>query len=167
MSVHYVEIVSIICQVLDKKWINLGSNMIDCPMSMRLTAVESNQEISVVRCPCDKCQNLAFHRPKEVKDHLIIWGFDMSYKIWVWHGEDIGNKSPDNISCQNDSGYMDYDGGNTIEMVEDAFKDCNSDPKAFKKLLEDSEKPLYPGSNKFTKLSALVKLYNKGQIWVV
>ncbi|KAK9212492.1 hypothetical protein WN943_001874 [Citrus x changshan-huyou] len=124
------------------------------------TAVESNQEISVVRCPCDKCQNLAFHRPKEVKDHLIIWGLDMSYKTWVWHGEDIRNKSPDNIGCQNDSGYMDYDGGNTVEMVEDAFKDCDSDPKALKKLLEDSEKPLYPGSNKFTKLSSLVKLYN-------
>ncbi|XP_024046507.1 uncharacterized protein LOC112100875 [Citrus clementina] len=124
------------------------------------TAVESNQEISVVRCPCDKCQNLAFHRPKEVKDHLIIWGLDMSYKTWVWHGEDIRNKSPDNIGCQNDSGYMDYDGGNTVEMVEDAFKDCDSDLKALKKLLEDSEKPLYPGSNKFTKLSALVKLYN-------
>ena len=44
------------------------------------TAVENNQVISVVRCPCDKCQNLAFHRPKEVKDHLIIWGLDMSYK---------------------------------------------------------------------------------------
>ena len=75
-------------------------------------------------------------------------------------GEDIRNKSPNNIGCQNDSGYMDYDGGNTVEMVEDAFKDCDSDPKALKKILEDSENPLYPGSNKFTKLSALVKLYN-------
>ena len=55
---------------------------------------------------------------------------------------------------------MDYDGGNTIEMVQDTFKDCDSDPKAFRKLLEDSEKPLYPKSNKFTKLSTLVKLYN-------
>ncbi|KAH9781219.1 hypothetical protein KPL71_008375 [Citrus sinensis] len=148
---------------MDKSWLKYDRLSDEYEVSVEnfiKTAVESNQEISVVRCPCDKCRNLAFHRPKEVKDHLIIWGFDMSYKTWVWHGEDICNKSPDNIGCQNDSGYMDYDSGNTVEMVEDALKDCDSDPKAFKKLLEDSEKPLYPGSNKFTKLSALVKLYN-------
>ncbi|XP_052297107.1 uncharacterized protein LOC127902292 [Citrus sinensis] len=148
---------------MDKSWLKYDRFSDEYEAGVEIfikTAVESNQEISVVRCPCDKCRNLAFHRPKEVKDHLIIWGLDMSYKTWVWHGEDIRNKSPDNIGCQNDSGYMDYDGGNTVEMVEDAFKDCDSDPKAFKKLLEYFEKPLYPGSNKFTKLSALVKLYN-------
>ncbi|KAK9204212.1 hypothetical protein WN943_014470 [Citrus x changshan-huyou] len=165
--VHYVEIylnyMSGTRQKMDKSWLKYDrlSDEYEAGVEKFIkTAVESNQEISVVRCPCDKCRNLAFHRPKEVKDHLIIWGLDMSYKTWVWHGEDIRNKSPDNIGCQNDSGYMDYDGGNTVEMVEDAFNDCDSDPKAFKKLLEDSEKPLYPGSNKFTKLSALVKLYN-------
>ncbi|KAK9189986.1 hypothetical protein WN943_018586 [Citrus x changshan-huyou] len=165
--VHCVEIylnyISGTRQKMDKSWLKYDrlSDEYEAGVEKFIkTAVESNQEISVVRCPCDKCQNLAFHRPKEVKDHLIIWGLDMSYKTWVWHGEDIRNKSPDNIGCQNDSGYMDYDGGNTVEMVEDAFKDCDSDPKALKKILEDSENPLYPGSNKFTKLSALVKLYN-------
>ena len=34
------------------------------------------------------------------------------------------------------------------------------DPKAFKSLLEDAEKPLYPSSQKYTRLGALVKLYN-------
>lgn len=37
---------------------------------------------------------------------------------------------------------MDYGGGNALEMVQAAFKDYDSDPKVFKKLLEDSKKPL-------------------------
>ena len=45
-------------------------------------------------------------------------------------------------------------------MVQDAYDHCTADPEVFKKLLEDAEKPLYPGCTKFTKLSALVKLYN-------
>ncbi|KAL6326328.1 hypothetical protein AAG906_005522 [Vitis piasezkii] len=35
-----------------------------------------------------------------------------------------------------------------------------NDPQVFGRLLEDVEKPLYPGCMKYTKLSALVKLYN-------
>ncbi|XP_028080882.1 uncharacterized protein LOC114282405 [Camellia sinensis] len=45
-------------------------------------------------------------------------------------------------------------------MGQDAYDHCTANPKVFKKLLEDAEKPLYPGCTKFTKLSTLVKLYN-------
>ncbi|KAK2664257.1 hypothetical protein Ddye_002831 [Dipteronia dyeriana] len=45
-------------------------------------------------------------------------------------------------------------------MVHDAYKHCTVDPKAFKALLKDAEKPLFPGCKKYTKLSALVKLFN-------
>ena len=53
-----------------------------------------------------------------------------------------------------------YSGINDIiEMINDAYKHCNDDPKAFKELLEDAEKPLYLGSTKYTKISGIVKLY--------
>ncbi|RVW24082.1 hypothetical protein CK203_091324 [Vitis vinifera] len=45
-------------------------------------------------------------------------------------------------------------------MVEAAQDDCKANPKLFERLLEDAEKPLYPDCKNFTKLSALVKLYN-------
>ena len=38
-------------------------------------------------------------------------------------------------------------------MVNDAYKGCCGDPKVFKELLEQAEKPLYLGYTKFTKLS--------------
>ncbi|KAL9413832.1 hypothetical protein AB3S75_042342 [Citrus x aurantiifolia] len=45
-------------------------------------------------------------------------------------------------------------------MVNDAYKDCAADPKAFKELLKQAEKPLYPGCTNFTKLGTLVSLFN-------
>ncbi|VFQ88359.1 unnamed protein product [Cuscuta campestris] len=45
---------------------------------------------------------------------------------------------------------------NTVEMVEAAHDAFTTDPDAFVKLLEDAEKPIYPGNLKFTKLSTLV-----------
>ena len=48
----------------------------------------------------------------------------------------------------------------TIEMVEVAQEDCKDNPKLFERLLEDAERPLYPSCKNFTKLSALIKLYN-------
>ena len=45
-------------------------------------------------------------------------------------------------------------------MVEATQDDCKANPKLFERLLEYAEKPLYPDCKNFTKLSALVKLYN-------
>ena len=58
--------------------------------------------------------------------------------------------------------YFGYDkGANVVELVvHDAYKNCTVDPKAFKVLLEDAKKPLFPSCKKYTKLSALVKLFN-------
>lgn len=51
---------------------------------------------------------------------------------------------------------MDYEDGNTIYMINDAYKDCVVDPKTFKELLEQDEKLLYLGYTNFTKLGTLV-----------
>ena len=45
-------------------------------------------------------------------------------------------------------------------MVQAAHDDCQNDPELFARLLKDAEKPLYPGCRKFTKLFAMIKLYN-------
>ncbi|RVW62229.1 hypothetical protein CK203_061630 [Vitis vinifera] len=44
----------------------------------------------------------------------------------------------------------------TIDMVNAAQVNCMNDPQVFGRLLEDVEKPLYPGCMKYTKLSALL-----------
>ena len=50
--------------------------------------------------------------------------------------------------------------GEAVNMINDSYKHFDDDPKAFKSLLEDTEKPLYPSSQKYNRLGALVKRYN-------
>ncbi|XP_042460326.1 uncharacterized protein LOC122043816 [Zingiber officinale] len=45
-------------------------------------------------------------------------------------------------------------------MCEAAYDNYTENPEEFMKFLEESEKPLYKGCQRYTKLSALVKLYN-------
>ena len=44
-------------------------------------------------------------------------------------------------------------------MIHDAYEQCDNNPKNFKDILEDDEKPSYVGS-KYSRLSRLIKLYN-------
>ncbi|XP_075486329.1 uncharacterized protein LOC142525932 [Primulina tabacum] len=45
-------------------------------------------------------------------------------------------------------------------MCEAAYDNYTENPEAFMELLEEAEKPLYNGCKRYTKLSAIVKLYN-------
>ena len=46
------------------------------------------------------------------------------------------------------------------EIVQATQDDCKKEQKLFQRLLQYVKKPLYLGCRNFTKLSALVKLYN-------
>ena len=48
----------------------------------------------------------------------------------------------------------------TIEMVLAIIENALGDTEGFQKLLEDAKKPLFKRCTKFTKLSAIVKLFN-------
>ena len=45
-------------------------------------------------------------------------------------------------------------------MMNAVYENFMNDPEGFEALLKDAKKPLYSGCTKFTKLSALIKLYN-------
>ena len=120
-------------------------------------AIENAGDSNVIRCPCTKCKNGKSLYPKAVKDHLFINGILESYTNWFWHVEKIIN---DPIEEKEDSDIELGDGMNTVEMVEAVYRDYESKPDAFVKLLSDAEKPLYNGCTTFTVLSTLVRLYN-------
>ncbi|RVW32350.1 hypothetical protein CK203_087511 [Vitis vinifera] len=82
-----------------------------------------------------------------------------SYHTWYWHGDAAPSGPPTSrAEWHHTVEFNDVD--STIEMVQVAYDDCKNDPKLFETLLEDAQKPLHPGCRNFTKLSALVKLYN-------
>ena len=50
---------------------------------------KSNQEKSVICCPCVDCENVTkFSSSMHVHAHLIIRGFMEDYKCWNRHGEE-------------------------------------------------------------------------------
>ena len=122
-------------------------------------AVKNAEGNKNIRCPRNRCGNLSIHTSNVVTDYLFFNGFDLNQKNWFWHEEEI-SKCVSPKDDQFESQHMDFEEGNTVEMVNDAYKDCGN-PTAFKELLEHAEKPLYEGCSKFTKLGALVKLFNR------
>ncbi|XP_024172237.1 uncharacterized protein LOC112178311 [Rosa chinensis] len=148
---------------MDKSWMSMDrrsdeyENGVDrfCEFALHHAADPSS-----IRCPCLECGHVKPQTIKEVRSHLLCYGIDQSYVTWYWDGEPILSSDQlikDEIwESYNERNLME----NTVEMVEAARDEYVSNPEAFEKLLEDAEKPIYPGCVKFTKLSTLVRLYN-------
>ncbi|XP_058195233.1 uncharacterized protein LOC131311699 [Rhododendron vialii] len=122
------------------------------------------KDLESIRCPCIQCGNLIRQPIPEIRNHLFVNGIDRSYRTWIWHGEPVTGRASQSVNTR-DFSYQEVnspplnDAQEAVEMVEAAYNDCMVDPRKFKKLIEDAEKPLFPGCTKFTKLSALVRLY--------
>lgn len=119
----------------------------------------------LIQCPCKKCCNgLKFTR-YEVKTHLICDGIWLHYTNWVCHGEEpVGDISSEEINEEEQQMTAD----NTIQMLHE-LQDAemvvrcdedepNAKAKEFYKLLDDAETPLYPGCQKVSRLTFLLKL---------
>ncbi|KAL4556637.1 hypothetical protein LXL04_034791 [Taraxacum kok-saghyz] len=114
--------------------------------------------------PCTKCQNCQkFDDWHIIQGHLITEGFMSRYTRWSEHGELLS----DCITVDVGSNYDDVDDSeddnrdNLDEMLDDIEDDGTyTDYENFQQLIEDNEKPLYEGCKKFTKISAVLKLFN-------
>ncbi|XP_006429639.2 uncharacterized protein LOC102623946 isoform X2 [Citrus sinensis] len=144
---------------MDKSWMSSNRQSIAYEKgvaSFIKYAIKNSDNPNFIRCPCEKCVNMIYRTPREVVDHLFVNGIDGSYKDWSWHGEKTTFSCEDHYNDQNTNN----DFAATVEMVHDAFRYCDNDVESLRDLLEDAEKPLYPGCSKYTKLSGLLKLYN-------
>ena len=102
---------------------------------------------------------MVFHTSQKIREHQFFYGIDQSYYTLYWHGEAAPSGPPTSRAKRNDKVQFN-DVNSTIEMVQAAHVDCKNDPELFQTLLEDAKKHLYPGCRNFTKLFALVTLYN-------
>ncbi|XP_042944837.1 uncharacterized protein LOC122278720 [Carya illinoinensis] len=160
---------------MDKGWMHLTNRF-------STTYVEGvNQFISIardhadklgrIRCPCVKCKNGYYRIINVVEDHLFIKGIDKNYTQWIFHGEDeIWNESQvnendglenvDDIEEMLDDIYMgtfmDTNIGESSTSQDLALPELGN--KNFEHLWEDSQRQLYPGCVKFSKLAFIVRL---------
>ncbi|XP_042437111.1 uncharacterized protein LOC122023086 [Zingiber officinale] len=94
-----------------------------------------------------------------IREHLYFNGFSKNYLNWIWHGE-AAEKDRLNSSVNQEPTDNCHDDFETVNLCEAAYDNHTENPEAFMKFLEEAEKHLYKGCKRYTKLSALVKLYN-------
>ncbi|CAL9024340.1 unnamed protein product [Prunus brigantina] len=93
-------------------------------------------------------------------DYLYFNGIDQSYKIWTWHGEPLEwtTNASRNVEEDEQCGFsFVYE---EVGMDDNDLGNIGFDPYEFANVIGDGDQRLYPGSSKYTMLSALVKLYN-------
>ncbi|KAI5312628.1 hypothetical protein L3X38_041801 [Prunus dulcis] len=124
-------------------------------------AVENLLTTTHIHCPCVKCVNLKLFGVGIIRDHVYFNGIDQSYKNWTFHGEPWEATTNASRNVEEDDGHSRYSFvSEEIDMDDNDFGDFGSDPYEFANVIGDGDQPVYPGCRKYTKLSALVKLYN-------
>ncbi|KAI5343838.1 hypothetical protein L3X38_011714 [Prunus dulcis] len=124
-------------------------------------AIENLLTTTHIRCPCVKCVNLKLFEVGIIRDHVYFNGIDQSYKNWTFHGEPWEVTTNAGRNVEEDDGHSRYSFvSEEIDMDDNDFGDFGSDPYEFANVIGDGDQPVYPGCRKYTKLSALVKLYN-------
>ncbi|KAK1680605.1 hypothetical protein QYE76_041453 [Lolium multiflorum] len=141
--------------------------------SFLLVAEANKSKQGFMCCPCLKCKNEKdYSCSRDIKSHLLRFGFMSSYNVWTKHGEEgvmmeDGDEEEDNddqyrsMFSECDDTAMDdneEEGGeeqaaddpvddDLRRAISDARRDCGTDKERlqFDKMLEDHHKLLYPG----------------------
>ncbi|KAG5524078.1 hypothetical protein RHGRI_030920 [Rhododendron griersonianum] len=113
-----------------------------------------------IPCPCLKCVNFYRKSPEVVRIHLIQHGIMQSYTIWHDHGEP--RESDDVWHHEMRHGDL----GGIDALVEDRMRGepidatQHEEVQNFDKLLNDSQREIYPGSKEYTLLKFVIEVFN-------
>lgn len=172
----YSSVMLFICyflvNIMDKEWMKLArysTEYINGVESFLNYAYTKGKPQGVeILCPCAKCHNVFWRTRKVVADHLIGYGFEKGYDVWVRHGEELIN--PCDVDCDMDDDD-DEDAIDDIDgLLHDRFVDVtrgdsgvsegpNEVANKFYNLIEESKQELYSGCENFSKLSFTIRLY--------
>ncbi|XP_073003919.1 uncharacterized protein [Typha latifolia] len=153
---------------IDKRWMENKDRLSNEYRGVQIFldfAFQHSMHQDQILCPCRKCNNARIRTRKEVYDHLIIHGILRTYTHWVAHGEDIielnnieeiGDDDDEDEHDNLEEMMHDLNCGTSVDLEEEP----NEEATRFYRLLEDARRPLYPGCEKFSKLSFLVKLFH-------
>ncbi|XP_027933103.1 uncharacterized protein LOC114188698 [Vigna unguiculata] len=108
-------------------------------------------------CPCVNCLNERKLPTDVIREHVLCDGFLKSYTKWIWHGELIDMPSVDVSEVEEVDLEMD---DRMEEMIRDIGHDSFQRANVYDNLCNDAEKPLYAECTKYTRLSAVLKLFN-------
>ncbi|XP_026430326.1 uncharacterized protein LOC113326872 [Papaver somniferum] len=139
--------------IIDKSWIGLPRDHDAFKAGVRNFIdyaswdLEPDQKIF---CPCKDCNNNERELVSVVHGHILWNGFMPGYVDWVYHGE-----GDDQVRETTNTGNVVQDDD---EEMSDLLQEMNYDASNFYKLLNDAQVSLYPGYEKFSRLSFIVHL---------
>ncbi|XP_048493274.1 uncharacterized protein LOC125493794 [Beta vulgaris subsp. vulgaris] len=132
-------------------------------------------------CPCVDCGNVGMvNNIGSLREHIFRRGFRQHYYVWVSYGEegiyDGGNAVVNDVHergefdvIENDKNLEDEcenieddddDGDHVEKMMEGVDDHAGKRPRIFECMDEASRKPLYPGCTRYSKLTAVITLFN-------
>ncbi|KAK1614698.1 hypothetical protein QYE76_020215 [Lolium multiflorum] len=155
--------------------------------SFLLVAEANKSKQGFMCCPCLKCKNEKdYSCSRDIKSHLLRFGFMSSYNVWTKHGEEGVMMEDSDEEEDNDDQYRsmfsecddtamddnEEEGGeeqvaddpvddDLRRAISDARRDCGTDKERlqFDKMLEDHHKLLYPGcEDGHRKLGSILEL---------
>nr|XP_027185990.1 uncharacterized protein LOC113783976 [Cicer arietinum] len=106
-------------------------------------------------CPCVICLNENTLHFEEIRSYLICFWIDLNYIRWIWHGDSL------NMSNTSEREEVNVDMNDQLEdMICDVGQESFNRAHVYDNLCSDKEEPLYPGRTNFTRLSAVLILFN-------
>lgn len=114
-----------------------------------------------ILCPCIDCKNLEkVLTPNICVDHLVLRGFMKDYTRWIFHGEHVITENIEVPSVEIGESVHDDDieRDRIDDLIGDMQVNFEDEPHVLDKLFIDSEKPLYPNCDKYTRLSSVMRL---------
>ena len=153
---------------MDRNWINLPRISAEYERGVeefiqfaQRNEGRSDDEVKF-RCPCVNCLNGRKLNATQIREHLICDGFLRCYTTWIWHGEEMHFPTDSQTENVIDS-TMEEDQPDE-DKLEDMIRDVGAENFAkahvYETMSTDAETPLYVGSTKFTRLSAVLRLMN-------
>ncbi|XP_065853519.1 uncharacterized protein [Euphorbia lathyris] len=124
-----------------------------------------------MKCPCTHCCNRKWHSKGAIYDHLICNGPALTLVSWIY---DVVRKTTTNDENVKASSMGMNFGDELTRMLHDNFQYIDNDlgnddhrinngpnlnAKKFYHLVEEGKQPLYPGCERFSRLSFMVRLY--------
>ncbi len=145
----------------------------------RRVALEHKRAVgsTTVFCPCRDCENIKrWENFDLIEEHLYLRGFTEKYEVWFWHGEKYPSTVTEQVeyqqSCDEGSDNGNGNDGNVEnegnEEDEDRIDDNVDDlrahfgekPEDYENVAKAAQTPLFPGCSKYSKLSAILTLFN-------
>ncbi|XP_017221479.2 uncharacterized protein LOC108198226 [Daucus carota subsp. sativus] len=146
---------------MDRSWLKADrrtrefENGVD---DLLMFAFENGYNEDKISCPCLKCAHSKSWKARIVKNHLFQNGIDETYTRWIWHGEPNIVESP--VLDESDNSVSSNYQFCTRMGEADDDDVLSSDSSDFINHVKGEHEPLYPGYENYTKMKALVKLFN-------